>query len=88
MNYLLIRHRVADFSRWKAAYDDHSGAREQAGLKEQELLHDIKDPNQVVLLFEVADIQKAQNFAESSDLREVMRAAGVTDKPDIYFLRQ
>jgi len=88
MNYLLIRHRVADFSRWKAAYDDHSGAREQAGLKEKELLHDIKDTNQVVLLFEVADIQKAQNFAESSDLREVMRAAGVTDKPDIYFLRQ
>jgi hypothetical protein len=88
MNYLLIRHRVADFSCWKAAYDDHSGAREQAGLKERELLHDIKDPNQVVLLFEVADIQKAQNFAESSDLREVMRVAGVTDKPDIYFLRQ
>ena len=88
MNYLLIRHRVANFSRWKAAYDDHSGAREQAGLKEKELLHDIKDTNQVVLLFEVADMQKAQNFAESSDLREVMRAAGVTYKPDIYLPRQ
>ena len=88
MNYLLIRHRVANFSRWKAAYDDHSGAREQAGLKEKELLHDIKDTNQVVLLFEIADIQRAQNFAESSDLREVMRAAGVTYKPDIYLPRQ
>jgi hypothetical protein len=70
MNYLLIRHRVADFSHGKAAYDDHSGAREQAGLKEKELLHDIKDTNQVVLLFEVADIQRAQNFAESSELLE------------------
>jgi hypothetical protein len=88
MNYLLIRHRVADFSHGKAAYDDHSGAREQAGLKEKELLHDIKDTNQVVLLFEIADIQRAQNFAESSDLREVMRAAGVTYKPDIYLPRQ
>jgi hypothetical protein len=33
-------------------------------------LHDIKDTNQVVLLFEVADIQRAQNFAESSELLE------------------
>jgi hypothetical protein len=88
MNYLIIRHRVADFSRWKAGYDDHSGAREQAGLKEKALLHDIKDTNQVVLLFEVTDVQKAQNFAESLELREVMRAAGVTDKPDICLLRQ
>ena len=88
MNYLLIRHRVADFSRWKAAYDAHSGAREQAGLTEKELLHDIKDPNHVMLLFEVADVQKAQDFTESSDLREAMSGAGVTDKPDIYFLRR
>ena len=88
MNYLLIRHRVADFSGWKAAYDAHSSARQQAGLTEKELLHDIKDPNHVVLLFEVADVQKAQNFTESPDLREAMRGAGVTDQPDIYFLRR
>lgn len=88
MTYLLIRHRVADFSRWKAAYDAHSGVRTQAGLKEKELLRDINDENQVVLLFEVQDLQKAQKFTESSDTREAMRGAGVSDKPDTYFLNQ
>jgi len=37
-------------------------------------------------LFEADDIQKAQEFANSSDLREAMQKAGVIDKPDIYFL--
>ena len=35
MNYLLIRHKVKDFKKWKAAYDAHGPARERAALKER-----------------------------------------------------
>ena len=38
MNYLLVRHKVADFSKWKAAYDAHSPARQKAGIAEKYLL--------------------------------------------------
>ncbi len=34
MPYLLVHHKVADFSKWKLAYDAHSPARQKAGLKE------------------------------------------------------
>jgi len=37
-------------------------------------------------LFEAKDVQKAQEFGNSPDLREAMQKAGVVDKPDIYFL--
>ena len=86
MPYLLVRHKVTDFSTWKAAYDSHSPAREKAGLKQEHLLRNIDDPNVVILLFEAEDVQKAREFANSSDLREAMQKAGVVDKPDIYFL--
>lgn len=56
------------------------------GLKEEHLLRNTDDPNEVVLLFKAKDIQKAKEFASSADLREVMQSAGVVDKPDIYFL--
>jgi len=86
MPYLLVRHKVSDFSKWKPAYDAHLPARQGAGLKEEHLLRNTDDPNEVVLLFEPEDIQKAKEFASSADLRETMQNAGVVDKPDIYFL--
>jgi hypothetical protein len=58
----------------------------KAGLKEEHLLRNTDDPNETIVLFEAADLQKAKEFAASSDLRETMKAAGVIDKPDIYFL--
>jgi hypothetical protein len=86
MPYLLVRHKVADYSKWKTAYDGHSPARQKAGLKEEHLLRNIDDPNEVILLFQAGEIKKAKEFSESADLREAMQNAGVVDKPDIYFL--
>jgi hypothetical protein len=87
MNYLLVRHKVADFARWKPVYDAHAPARANAGLKEEHLLRNIDDPNEVTLLFSAADLDKAKAFAGSADLREAMQKAGVVDQPDVYFLK-
>ena len=86
MPYVLVRHKVADFSTWKAAYDSHSPARQKAGLKEKHLLRNIDVPNEVILLFEVEDVEKAREFSNSPDLREATQKAEVVDKPGIYFL--
>jgi len=87
MNHLFIRHKVADFSAWKAVYDSHADSRASAGLTELHLLTSIDNPNEVVILFSVADLNKAKAFAASDDLRAVMQKAGVIDKPDVYFLK-
>jgi hypothetical protein len=85
MQYVLVRHKIADFSKWKPAYDAHFRG-PSAGLKEKHLLRNIDNPNEIILLFEAEDLQKAKEFAGSSDLRETMQNAGVIDKLDIYFL--
>ncbi len=86
MTYLLVRHKVADFSNWKAEYDAHLATRQKAGLEEEHLLRNIDNPDEVVLLFKAENLHEAQVFARSSDLRGAMQKAGVVDKPDIYFL--
>lgn len=86
MNHLLIRHKVADFTKWKAAYDAHAETRRTAGLTELHLLRSTDDPNEVVLLFSVTDLAKAKALTTSEDLRAIMQKAGVIDKPDIWFL--
>jgi hypothetical protein len=84
--YMLVRHKVRNFSAWKPAYDAHLSKRAQAGLTEEHLLRGTSDANEVVLLFRVEDLGRAKTFAESTDLRETMTKAGVVDRPDIYFL--
>jgi hypothetical protein len=86
MAYLLIRHKVKEFKTWKTGYDGHQSKRTEAGLTEKYLLRNSDDANEVVILFEVQDINRAKAFAASADLREKMQEVGVVDKPDIYFL--
>jgi hypothetical protein len=88
MPYLLVRHKVSDFTAWKAAYDAHLAVREEAGLKEEHLLRNADDPNEVFILFKAARLQNAKDFAASPDLRQKMMEAGVTERPDLYFLEE
>jgi len=85
--HVLVRHKVADFAKWKPVYDAHLSVRQKAGLKEEHLFRNADDPNEVLLLFSVEDVDKAKAFTTSGDLRQAMEKAGVSDKPDVYFLR-
>ena len=84
--HLLVRQNVADFAKWKPVYDDHVSARQKAGPTDVHLLRNTENPNEVILLFSVENPDKAKAFAASDDLRQAMQKAGVSDKPDVYFL--
>ena len=86
MSLVVIRHKVKDFAVWKKAYDAHASARVASGLSKGRVTRSADDPNEVVMLFEVADLAKAKAFGASDELKSAMQGAGVTDKPDLYFL--
>lgn len=88
MPYMIVRHKVEDYARWKALYDEHEAAREAAGCKGTIVFRTADDPNNVVTLFEWDDLANARQFSQSDDLREKMQEAGVMDMPDIYFLNK
>lgn len=87
MAYLLVRHKVADFGKWKPVYDAHQSARAAASLRDRLILRGLDNPNDVVILFEVGDVAKARAFTSSADLKTAMQNAGVVDKPEIQFLQ-
>lgn len=88
MIYMLVRHAVRDFSKWRPAYAADDAARQAAGLRELNLWRNADEADEVVLLFEVLDVAKAKAFAASPDLREKMAASGVTGRPEIVFLTE
>jgi quinol monooxygenase YgiN len=83
---MLVRHKVADYAKWKPVYDEHAATRKASGAKWAHLFRNADNPNEIVLLFEWDDLIKARKFAQSEDLIKTMQKAGVIDKPDIYFL--
>lgn len=87
MAYLLIRHKVANFAKWKRGYDAHSHARRKAGLREKTLLRSVRNPREVFILFQASDLKKAKGFASHPGLRKAMKNAGVVGKPEICILR-
>jgi hypothetical protein len=86
MALIIIRHKVKDFAAWKPAFDGHKSIQTAAGLSNPRLFRSADDPSEVVVLFDAQDLGKAKEFVSSADLKSAMQAAGVKDKPDIYFL--
>jgi len=88
MPYVLIRHKVRNFAKWKPVYDAHGTTRKAGGSRGARLFRNVDRPKETVILFKWSRIDTARKFARSKDLRAAMKRAGVTDKPDVYFLEE
>jgi hypothetical protein len=86
MMYLLVRHKVADFDRWRRVFDSHAKAQEEAGLRVEKVVRNIDEPSEVILWFEVTDLEKARGFVSSPEVPDAREDSGVLDRPDLYFL--
>ena len=86
MAHLLVIHTVEDFERWKVAFDDHENTRRTNGGGDYQILRNAHNPNELVVLLDWDNVENAQAFASSDNLRETMQKAVVVSKPNIYFL--
>ena len=88
MAYLLVRHKVKDFKKWKPFFDSHGVVRKASGSKGGKLFRNAENSNEVFILFKWDNMHNAKMFSQTDDLKEVMMKAGVSDKPDIYFVEE
>jgi len=77
MLYLMARHELADFDRWNRLFRSHAEAQRKAGLHLVYLLREVGDPNKVIALFTVDDLEKAQAFTGAPGARQAAEQAGV-----------
>jgi len=82
---VLIKHTVADYEKWKPAYDAHGSVRKTYGLSDLDLLRGIDNPNEVLVVEKIADVKKAKDFTMLPDLKETMQKAGVTSTPEFFY---
>ena len=85
MGAMIVRHSVRDYGAWRPAYDAHEAARTAAGLTNGRVYRSAEDPNDILILFDMADLRKAEEFGRSDNLREGMQRAGVVGRPEIRY---
>ena len=80
-----IHLKVKDYATWRAGYDGHEKNRVSAGITNGRVFRRAEDPNDVVILQDVADVAKARTWLGSDDLKAMMQKGGVIGSPSIRF---
>jgi hypothetical protein len=82
---LTIHHKVKDYAVWRKGYDEHEKSRLSAGVTNGRVFRSAEDPNDVLVLQDVADVAKARAWLGAEDLKTAMQKAGVVGSPSIRF---
>jgi len=88
MPHILVRHQVENFTDWKEFFIDHSPTRNEAGSLGGQVFRNEDNPNELFVLLEWDESDRAREFTSSEDLKKVMEESGVTDTPSITFLKE
>jgi quinol monooxygenase YgiN len=86
-NVVVVRHNVADYSKWKPLFDSDSTNRKTAGMHALGVSRGIDNQNEVEIPFVIDDVTKAKTFTTSPKLKDVMQKAGVSGAPNIKFIK-
>jgi hypothetical protein len=82
---LTIHHKVKDYTSWRQGYNDHEKARQAAGITNGRVFRRAEDPNDILILQDVADVAQARTWLGGDELKASMTKAGVIGSPNVRF---
>ncbi len=85
---MFVHHSVENYRTWRRAYDTFDAERKGLGVIGDAVYQAIDDPNDVTVYHDFKTRRRAENFATSIRLKEVMRGAGVKGRPKIWFVKE
>ena len=88
MAVVVMRHRVEEYDVWRAVHDSQRDTREANGAVSDRIFRGDSDPNDLLILFEWDSHQRARLFVRSEDLSDALVRGGVTERPDVWVLRE
>ncbi len=89
MIYLLMRHRVADYARWKEAFDSHLAERQAGGAAaEVYVLRNLDEPTEVIVLLSWRDLAQARLFIQSVSWEMMKHKMGDAGDLEVRFLER
>ena len=86
--YVEIAIKVKDFDTWVKAFDAEGKAkRETEGTLDLALAHGIDDPNTVVIVFAITNMEKFKTAMASEGKKKIIMDSGVIGKPEMSYFQ-
>lgn len=86
MTYVMVRHQVQDYQKWKEGFDADRENLEKAGIQKFGLYRTGDDPKDIVVFMECGSLEQVKEFFGSEHFKERIKANGVVGEPEIVFL--
>jgi hypothetical protein len=87
-NMLVVTQKVANYAKWKLAYDGHDSARLAQGIHNYVICRGLMDSNTVMVALKIDDTAKAKAFVKDPGLKAAMKRGGVIGMPMISFVTE
>ncbi len=84
---LYVHHKVKDYDQWRKVFDDMTGLRTRFGCTGHQVFTSSADPCEVTILCNWRSAETAKAYAQSTELRDGMKNAGVISQPDVMLLQ-
>ncbi len=86
--YAIARYRIRDLGQFKAEFDQVSAQLPQWGFSRTWLDRNVDDPNEIVVMHECQNLDRAHEFFGSDEYRQCVRKAGVIGEPRVMFMEE
>lgn len=83
---MVTRHKVRDYDHWKSYFADGMKDAASWGMTNPRVFRSSDDPNELVILIDLADIDRAKTYMAKPEVGEIMKNAGVVDMPTWFYL--
>jgi quinol monooxygenase YgiN len=86
MTTLSVHHKIADYPKWRAVFEEMDSIRQRFGETSYRVFRSAADPLDITVHTEWPSADAARAYATSPDLKAGMANAGVVSQPDVAFL--
>lgn len=88
MAKVIVQHRVTDYDRWIAVFNEHQAVRQAHGATGHSVNRVASDPNTIVIVNDFATLEGALAFAQDPSLPAAMAKGGVDGAPQVWIANE
>lgn len=84
---LIVKQKVRNFDQWFSIFSSHKEAQKKAGLSDPEVYRKHDEPDVVICILKVTDLDKARAFVSAPEARQAQKDSQMLSESEVLFMK-